>query len=151
MFKFMQAKNSLIVLAAVSSFLLAVICPQTFAYPKRDPVTPGFSASLGIPLAVNQTFKSDDFLLIPRAKLSYPFFAQQSSSNSSTTITPSSDDNSQALIVLLAVLLLPLGWGPTRKAVGLVNVIVGTILTVTGLGAIFGIPMILVGGVCLFI
>ena len=39
---------------------------------------------------------------------------------------------------------------PTRKAVGLLNVIVGTILTITGIGAI-GIPMILIGGICLFI
>ena len=81
----------------------------------------------------------------------FSFLAQTASANSSTTITPSSNDNSKTLTILLAILLLPLGWGPTRKAVGLVNIIVGTILTVTGIGAIFGIPMILMGGVCLFI
>ena len=81
----------------------------------------------------------------------FSFLAQTASANSSTTITPSSNDNSKTLTILLAILLLPLGWGPTRKAVGLVNIIVGTILTVTGIGAIFGIPMILMGGICLFI
>ena len=54
-------------------------------------------------------------------------------------------------MLLAVVFLLPLFWKPTRKAVGLLNVIVGTILTITGIGAILGIPMILIGGICLFI
>jgi len=55
------------------------------------------------------------------------------------------------LVLIAAVFLLPLFWKPTRKAVGLLNIIVGTILTITGIGAILGIPMILIGGICLFI
>lgn len=81
----------------------------------------------------------------------FSLLAQTDTARSSTKVTEASEDYSKALTVLLAILLLPLGWGPTRKAVGLVNIIVGTILTVTGIGAIFGIPMILLGGVCLFI
>ena len=55
------------------------------------------------------------------------------------------------LVLIAALFLLPLFWKPTRKAVGLLNIIVGTILTVTGIGAILGIPMILIGGICLFV
>ena len=55
------------------------------------------------------------------------------------------------LVLIAALFLLPLFWKPTRKAVGLLNIIVGTILTVTGMGAILGIPMILIGGICLFV
>jgi hypothetical protein len=55
------------------------------------------------------------------------------------------------LVLILIVFLLPLFWKPTRKAVGLLNIIVGTVLTLTGLGAVIGIPMILIGGICLFI
>ena len=55
------------------------------------------------------------------------------------------------LVLIAAIFLLPLFWKPTRKAVGLLNIIVGTILTITGIGAILGIPMILIGGTCLFI
>jgi len=55
------------------------------------------------------------------------------------------------LVLIAVVFLLPLFWKPTRKAVGLLNIIVGTLLTVTGIGAILGIPMILIGGICLFV
>ena len=55
------------------------------------------------------------------------------------------------LVVILIFLILPLFWKPTRKAVGLLNIIVGTVLTLTGIGAVIGIPMILIGGICLFI
>ena len=55
------------------------------------------------------------------------------------------------LLVVFIVLLAPLFWKPTRKAVGLLNIIVGAILTLTGIGAIVGIPMIFIGGICLFL
>ena len=55
------------------------------------------------------------------------------------------------LVVILIFLLLPLFWKPTRKAVGLLNIIVGTIITLTGIGAVVGIPMIFIGAICLFI
>ena len=56
-----------------------------------------------------------------------------------------------ALILIVVIFILPLFWAPTRKAVGLLNIIVGTILTLTGLGAVVGIPMIFIGAICLFI
>lgn len=83
--------------------------------------------------------------------LSYPLIAQQTSNTNPYSSTLSSGDMSNVLTGLVVILFLPLFWGPTRKAVGLVNIIVGTILTITGIGAIFGIPMIFVGGACLFI
>ena len=55
------------------------------------------------------------------------------------------------LFALFFALLAPLFWKPTRKAVGLLNIIVGAILTLTGIGSIVGIPMIFIGGICLFI
>lgn len=56
-----------------------------------------------------------------------------------------------ALLIIFFLLLAPLFWKPTRKAVGLLNIIVGAILTLTGIGAIVGIPMIFIGGICLFL
>ena len=61
------------------------------------------------------------------------------------------EDASNVRVGLSVLLILPLFWKPTRKAIGLLNIIVGTVLTLTGIGALVGIPMILVGGICLFI
>ena len=77
--------------------------------------------------------------------------AQADSQSQSSNQSWSDKDTSNLLTGLLVLLILPLFWGPTRKAVGLLNIIVGTMLTITGIGAVFGIPMILVGGVCLFV
>lgn len=49
------------------------------------------------------------------------------------------------------LILLPLCWRPSRKAIGLLNIIVGSMLTLTGIGGLIGIPMILVGGILFFI
>ena len=61
------------------------------------------------------------------------------------------EDAYNVLVGLSVLLILPLFWKPTRKAIGLLNIIVGTVLTLTGIGALVGIPMILIGGICLFI
>ena len=61
------------------------------------------------------------------------------------------EDISNFVVGISVILILPLFWKPTRKAIGLLNIIVGTVLTLTGIGALVGIPMILIGGVCLFI
>jgi hypothetical protein len=61
------------------------------------------------------------------------------------------EDATNFVIGLAVLMMLPLFWKPTRKAIGLLNIIVGAILTLTGIGAIIGIPMILVGGICLFV
>jgi len=55
------------------------------------------------------------------------------------------------LIIIAVLFIAPLFWKPTRKAVGLLNIIVGVILTLTGLGAVVGIPMIFIGGICMFV
>jgi hypothetical protein len=41
-------------------------------------------------------------------------------------------------------------WKPFQKSFGLMLIIAGTILAMTGLGALIGIPMILLGGIDLF-
>jgi len=48
------------------------------------------------------------------------------------------------------MLVLPLSWAPSRKAIGLLNIVLGTIISLTGIGIIIGIPMIIFGGICLF-
>jgi len=114
-----------------------------------------YSAVLDPPLTQNLAVSSDEIIseslpLIHREAPSI-LLAQANSQPQSSTQTWTDEDTSNILTGLIVVLILPLFWGPTRKAVGLLNIIVGTILTITGIGAVFGIPMILVGGVCLFI
>jgi len=113
------------------------------------------SAVLDPPLTQKLAVSSDEIIseslpLIHREAPSI-LLAQANSQPQSSTQTWTDEDTSNILTGLIVVLILPLFWGPTRKAVGLLNIIVGTILTITGIGAVFGIPMILVGGVCLFI
>jgi hypothetical protein len=55
------------------------------------------------------------------------------------------------LFIIFVIFLAPLFWKPTRKAVGLMNIIVGAIMTMTGIGSVIGIPMIFIGGICLFV
>ena len=66
----------------------------------------------------------------------------------------SSDDSSDVLIGFLGFLgffVLPLFWKPSRKAIGLMNIIIGAIVSLTGIGALIGIPMIVFGGILLFL
>ena len=66
----------------------------------------------------------------------------------------SSDDSSDLFIGLLGFLgffVLPLFWKPSRKAIGLMNIIIGAIVSLTGIGALIGIPMIVFGGILLFL
>ena len=52
---------------------------------------------------------------------------------------------------LLVFVVLPLYWKPSRKAIGLMNIIIGTLISLTVIGAALGIPMIIFGGILLFI
>ena len=52
---------------------------------------------------------------------------------------------------LLVFVVLPLYWKPSRKAIGLMNIIIGTLISATVIGAALGIPMIIFGGILLFI
>ena len=54
------------------------------------------------------------------------------------------------LILFLIMLVIPLSWRPSRKAIGLLNIVLGTIISLTGVGILIGIPMIIFGGICLF-
>ncbi len=59
---------------------------------------------------------------------------------------------SEGLTVLIAILLviIALKIKAIRKAAGLVLVIIGTIVSFTGIGMLIGVPMIFVGGILLF-
>jgi len=52
---------------------------------------------------------------------------------------------------LLVFVVLPLYWKPSRKAIGLMNIIIGTLISLTVIGAALGIPMIIFGGILFFI
>ena len=64
---------------------------------------------------------------------------------------PSDEDIAFGFLAFLGFILLPLFWEPSRKAAGLLNIIIGTIISFTGIGALIGIPMIFFGGILLFI
>jgi len=55
------------------------------------------------------------------------------------------------LIIAAVLIIFALSVKPLRKAMGLLIVILGLIACLTGIGIIIGIPMILVGGILLFI
>ena len=61
-------------------------------------------------------------------------------------------DTLTIVVIAAAVMfILALAVKPLRKAIALVMLILGGIVCLTGIGIIIGVPMILVGGVLLFI
>lgn len=54
------------------------------------------------------------------------------------------------LLVLGLMVGLALAFKPLRKAIGLLLVIIGAILSLSLVGLILGVPMILAGGLLLF-
>ena len=79
---------------------------------------------------------------------------------SDSDYSTSSDNSSDAFIGFIGLLgflgflgffVLPLFWKPSRKAIGLMNIIIGAIVSFTGIGALIGIPMIVFGGILLFL
>jgi hypothetical protein len=56
-----------------------------------------------------------------------------------------------ASFVLIFLVVLALSFKPLRKAIGLLLVILGVLVSLTVVGLVVGIPMILIGGVLLFI
>ena len=61
------------------------------------------------------------------------------------------DDQSSQVIGFIFLIVLPLLWKPSRKAIGLMNIIIGAIISLTGIGLIVGIPLIFIGGIFLFV
>ncbi|MCX6944992.1 MAG: hypothetical protein WCL24_11930 [Verrucomicrobiota bacterium] len=55
------------------------------------------------------------------------------------------------LFVLAAMVALALLIKPLRKTMGLLLVILGGIFCLTAIGLVIGVPMILVGGILLFV
>ena len=55
------------------------------------------------------------------------------------------------LVIAAILIVLALSVKPLRKTMGLLTVILGVLACLTGIGIIIGIPMILVGGILLFI
>ena len=54
------------------------------------------------------------------------------------------------LIAIFILLLIPLCFEATRKAIGLLNIVLGVIVTITGVGALIGIAMIIFGFIAFF-
>jgi hypothetical protein len=52
--------------------------------------------------------------------------------------------------LIFAILILLLLYRPARRAVGLLMVILGTLACFTFVGAIIGIPTIIIGGLAIF-
>ena len=61
------------------------------------------------------------------------------------------EDIFYGLVGLLVFVVLPLYWKPSRKAIGLMNIIIGSLISLTVIGAALGIPMIIFGGILFFI
>ena len=74
--------------------------------------------------------------------------ATEANTNSSHT---NQDENAEDWLIGAFLIILPLCWRPSRKAIGLLFIILGSICTLTGVGAIAGIPLILIGGILFFI
>tara|TARA_B100001123_G_C15142377_1_gene960037 strand:- start:651 stop:836 length:186 start_codon:yes stop_codon:yes gene_type:complete len=56
----------------------------------------------------------------------------------------------EGFLYFICFVVLPLAWKPSRKAIGLLNIIVGAIVSLTGIGIIIGIPLMFFGGILLF-
>lgn len=54
-------------------------------------------------------------------------------------------------LIALVLVVLALSIRPLRKTLGLLMVILGALACLTGIGMIVGIPMIIVGGLMLFV
>ncbi len=53
------------------------------------------------------------------------------------------DNQSAQVIGFLLLFVLPLFWKPSRKAIGLMNIIIGAIISLTGVGIIVGkVPLL---------
>ena len=56
-----------------------------------------------------------------------------------------------ALIIGIALFILAMFVEPIRKAIGLTLVVVGILLMLSVIGFIFGLPMLFLGGLLLFV
>ena len=92
---------------------------------------------------------------INNQNLQYPNKTEELINISENSYYDSSEESFEDVIYgifgLLVFVILPLFWKPSRKAIGLMNIIIGAIISLTGIGAILGIPMIIFGGILLFI
>ncbi|MDP3052893.1 MAG: hypothetical protein Q8N22_03005 [bacterium] len=55
------------------------------------------------------------------------------------------------LAVVIILIVAALYFKPLRKAIGLLLVILGTLVSLTVIGLVLGIPTIIIGGLLLFI
>lgn len=59
--------------------------------------------------------------------------------------------NLVVIIVIVALIIAALSFKPMRKTIGLLLVILGALACMTVVGVVIGIPMIIIGGLFLFI
>lgn len=55
-----------------------------------------------------------------------------------------------AIVILVGLAVAGFAWKPSRKAFGLATVVAGAILSLTFVGALIGVPAMIVGGIMLF-
>jgi len=55
------------------------------------------------------------------------------------------------LVIAGVLFVLALAVKPLRKTIGLINIIFGIFACLTGIGIIIGLPMIIFGGILMFI
>lgn len=55
------------------------------------------------------------------------------------------------LLILLIPIILMIKYPSLRKALGLASILIGLLFSLTGLGAIIGIPMIVIGAIFYFV
>ncbi|MCC6290822.1 hypothetical protein IT398_02050 [Candidatus Nomurabacteria bacterium] len=56
-----------------------------------------------------------------------------------------------AITVILAMIALALSFKPMRKTIGLLLIILGGLACMTFIGVVIGIPMIIIGGLMMFV
>ena len=92
---------------------------------------------------------------ISNANFKFSNISLESIEVSENTYDNSSEESFENIVFgifgILVFVVLPLCWKPSRKAIGLMNIIIGTLISLTVIGAVLGIPMIIFGGILFFI
>ena len=130
-------KSKIFLLTLISSILLVTNVEAKYSFNNE-----------GIKLPLNQISINNQNLKYANEKKELIDISENSYYDSSEE---SFEDVIYGIFGLLVFVVLPLYWKPSRKAIGLMNIIIGTLISVTVIGAALGIPMIIFGGILLFI
>ena len=130
-------KSKIFLLNFISSILLVTNVEATYSFKNEVIKLPSNQISIN---NQNLKYSNEKKELIDISENSYYDSSEESF-----------EDVIYGIFGLLVFVVLPLYWKPSRKAIGLMNIIIGTLISVTVIGAALGIPMIIFGGILLFI